>query len=328
MKKPLNLLLKGIKSLYMQTRSRLGDDQRLYREKAALFFRIILTSEISLLHFTIAINENLQSTLLDLGSTPPGTDHIISMCKDVRVYILTRCAGLLEVDSTEKDTLPTDKPDGDKPDEDKPDEDKPDEDKPDEDKPDEDKPDEDKPDEDKPDEDTILAHFHKRTKLRFIHRTAHDFLLETMGGQGILGENPSPAFCPSVLLIESELGLDRLLPRTSPLPLSDLLRSVRTFQIAENHALGPLLDTSESYFSSRYSDVSANSNWVETYLKKSERQRRKTLIKDFLRLAAAHNLCLDLSERFLQHIRSVILHLTNGLPSCALSCLPWHARLD
>jgi hypothetical protein len=131
MEKRLTLLPKGIKSLYMQMWSRLGDDQRLYREEAALFFRIVLTSEISL-HFTIAMNENLQSTLLDLGSTPPGTHHIISMCKDVRVHILTRCAGLLEVDITEEDTLPRDKP------------------------------------EDKPDEDPILAHFHSSIALLII----------------------------------------------------------------------------------------------------------------------------------------------------------------
>jgi hypothetical protein len=94
------------------------------------------------------MNEDLQSTWSDLGSTPPGDHHNISMCKDVRVHILTRCVGLLEVDSTEEDTLPKDKPD--------------------EDKQDEDKPDEDKPDEDKPDEDPILAHFHLSIALLII----------------------------------------------------------------------------------------------------------------------------------------------------------------
>jgi DNA-binding ferritin-like protein (Dps family) len=330
MEKRLNLLPKDIKSLYMQMWSRLGENQRLYREEAALFFRKILTSEISLLHFTIATNENLQSTLLDLGSTPPGTDHIISLCKEVRVHILTRCAGLLEVDSAEEDTLRRDKPDEDKPDEDKPDEDKPAEDKPDEDKPDEDKPDEDKsdediPDEGVPDEDATLAHFHKRTKVRFIHRTAHDFLVETKEGQVILAENPPPAFSPSGLLIKSELGLDRLLPRTSLLPLPGLLERVRECQIAGNHALESLMGIIESYFSSKYSDVSANSNWVENYI---ESEEYESPCKDFLGLAAAHGLCLDLSERFPQHIRRADPRLTNDLLSCALSCYPWHTRLE
>lgn len=98
MEKRLDLLPQGIESLYRHMWNRLGEDKKLYRESAALYFRIISLREMSLLQFVIATNKNLQATLLDFKSPPPATEDLISLCKDAKFRVQTRCAGFLEVD--------------------------------------------------------------------------------------------------------------------------------------------------------------------------------------------------------------------------------------
>lgn len=315
MEKRLDLLPKGIESLYIHMWNRLGEDQKLYRETAALYFRIILLKEISLLQFSIATNENLQSILLDFTSPPPRTEDVISMCENAKIRVLTRCAGFLEVDHHDISY-------GDETQEDELDEDELDKNELDEDRFNKGGP----PDE--ADDDPRLKQLRWWTKVRFLHRTARDFLLETMDGQAILGENPPPASSPHILLCKSQLGLDRLLPMTSPVDLLDVLDRVRDAQTAESAALESLMDIIESYFSTKHSGFSANSNWVENYSSSSRYGPLRGPATDFLGLMVGRGVHLDKSKRFLRHIQRADPPLTSYLLSCAVSNYGYPVRLE
>ncbi len=124
MEKRLYLLPKGIEGLYTHMWNRLGEDQKLYHETAALYFQIILLEETSLLQFLIATNENLQSNLLNLTSPPPRTEDVVSMCENAKIRVLTRCAGFLEVGDVNHDTSSGDESDRNEPEETESNEDK------------------------------------------------------------------------------------------------------------------------------------------------------------------------------------------------------------
>jgi hypothetical protein len=340
MERRLDLLPKGIENLYIVMWSRLGEDQQLYRKEAALYFRLTLEKELSLLHFLIATNENLQSVLLDFTSNPPSTEEVISMCEKAKVRVLTRCAGLLEVGHSDEDETDEGETDEDETDEDETDEDETDEDETDEDETDEDETDEDEADGDGTDgdeadedeadheesdpdqanqsqteEDPRLACINEQTRVHFIHRTARDFLLDTREGQIILGGYAPPVASASYAFIISRIGLARLLPKTSPVGLLRVLCELREAQIAENDALEPLMDAVESYCSAKYSGVSTAPNWLDTCgLIESERGPAI----DFLGLAAVQGACLDMSTKFLQHPQRTDPRFTTYLLSCAV----------
>ena len=108
--------------------------------------------------FPNAANENLQSRLLDFEFTISETGVVSSICKSTEIRISMRCGGLLKIDHLDEDVL-----------------------------------DEDISDEDILDNKNILARIHKQIKVRFLHHTARDFLVNTKEGQVILGQRPPPA---------------------------------------------------------------------------------------------------------------------------------------
>jgi hypothetical protein len=238
----LHLLPKGIENLFTVMWSRLGEDQKLYHKEAALYFRLILKQEMSLLQFLIATNKNLQSDLLDLTSTPPGTEDFISMCEKVEDRVLTRCAGLLEVDHLDGDETDGDKTDGDETDGDETDGDETDGDETDGDETDHEESDPDQANQDKTEDDPRLEYLNMKPQLRFIHRTARDFLLNTSEGRIILGGNAPPVASCSYAFIISLIGLDRLFPKREQVCLFHVLYELREAQIAENAALEPWVD--------------------------------------------------------------------------------------
>jgi hypothetical protein len=271
MQKRLDLLPKGMENLYMHMWSRLGEDKELYRAEAALYFRIILAEESSLLQLLIATDKDLRSTLPDSTTSLPRADSITAMCKDAEVRILTRCAGLLEVDDLEQETSHEAESDAEEPDEQVLD-----------------KNESDSSNLNHPElnrlppgpsemnggkgenfelhEDSTIQHLHQRIKVRFIHRTARDFLVKTKEGQLMLGDTQLPALKPHALLVKSYIGLDRLLPKTRPIDLFEMFRSVRNAQAAENDALDSLMDTIESYCASKYGGVPTGPNWFHKFI--------------------------------------------------------------
>jgi hypothetical protein len=291
----LYLLPKGIESLYMHMWSRIAEDQKLYRDEAARYFRIALKEEMSLLQFLVATNNDLQLALLDPRSTPPSIGEIVSMCKNVEVRILACCAGLLEVDHFERrETNKYEKK---------------------EDEVDEADNDQDQDNLNRREDDPRLIHLHKRTRVRFIHRTAFDFLLSTRQGHMEFLFKNAPRAHAGNALIKSEIGIERLLPQTSPANLSKVFNELRKSQIAANDALESLMDTVESYVSAKHSSgVSQGPKWLRNYYETfAEPKRHADTGTEFLGLAAAFGICLDMSERLLQHPRRTDPIFTNYL---------------
>ncbi len=370
MNKRLDLLPRGIESLYIHMWNRLGEDKKLYREQAALYFRIILLQEMSLPQFVTATNENLQSTLLDFKSSLPAIEDVITMCEDAKLHVQTRCAGFLEVDGFDDDASSTkerfdswsasketesetkiphvDEPNKNELDEDSSNEcstdtggspvDRTPKDKVDEDElgnydSDEDSFSEggftDEVGEDEAEEEPRLIQLMKWTRVRFIHRTARDFLLDTTDGQAILGENPPLTSSPHILVCKSLLGLNRLLSESSSWNLIHILHRVRDAQIAESRTVEPLMNIIESYFSAKCSGSSANSNWVENYRGMGTAGSWDFgPAKDFLGLAAFYGIYLDLWEGFLSRIKGAGLDYTTYLLFCAVPLQLSGARLE
>jgi NACHT domain len=325
MEKRVELLPKGMQRLYMHMWNRLGEDEKLYREEAALYFRIILVHETSILEFLVAMDENLQSILSDFTSTPPGMDDIISMCKAAKVRVLTRCAGLLEVDGLDKEIREESISDKDQADDEESYWAEPYTDEDNQGEADKDGASEDEAGVDERDQHPILAHLINKTRVRFLHRTARDFISDTKEGQIILGDNPAPAVGPHALLVKSELSLERL--KNSSRGFTYLLNRIADAQIAENDPLESLLDFVESYISSKYSGISADSNWVEKAFV-SRDKRYEFPATDFMGIAVAHGLRLDISKKFLQQPRHADPGFTSYLLSCAVCCYPMPRRWE
>jgi hypothetical protein len=276
--------------------TRLGKDRELYREEAALYFRVILKKDMSLLQFLVATNENLQSLLLDPRSRLPSIAEIVSMCKKVEVRVLACCAGLLEADRFERPKTN----EGDWADH-------------------EDK-DQDQHNQNTRGDDSRLIHLHEQTRVRFIHRTARDFLLGTMEGHNVLLMENAPSACAAYAWIRSIIGIERLLPHNLPVDLTVLFCELWSWQVAANDALDPLMDTVESYFSANYSsDVLTGPHWLRGHYEAfAEDKLHKEPATEFLGLAASFGLRLDMSRRFLQHPQRTDMSFTNYLLSSAL----------
>jgi NACHT domain len=296
MESRLLLLPKGIESLYIHMWTRLAEDRELYREEAALYFRVILHRDMSLLQFLVATNENLQSLLLDPRSRLPSIADIVSMCKKVEVRVLACGAGLLEADRFERPKTN----EGELADH-------------------EDK-DQDEHNQNTRGDDYRLIHLHKETRVRFIHRTARDFLLSTREGQNILLMEDAPPAYTAYAWIRSDFGIERLLPHESPVHLPALFSDLQSWQVAANDALDPLMDTVESYFSANYSsDVLTGPHWLRRYYEAfAEDKLHKEPATEFLGLAASFGVCLDMSRRFLQHPQRTDMSFTNSLLYSAL----------
>ena len=172
--KRLEILPSAIEKLYSHMWSRLNEDQHIYREQAAFWFRLILFGEWSLFTFTVAANPYLQASLTETKS-PLLLDDILEKCKTTKLHLSARCAGLVEVHRVvrearddsgfEADELLHD-----------------------------DIANEDGSEIDSSSTSQVtqssafkkLQSLHQSTTVRFIHRSARDFLVDTLDGKKIL----------------------------------------------------------------------------------------------------------------------------------------------
>ena len=91
-------LPKGMYELYLNMWNRLNGDEERYREEAAVYFsyqRLEPFLTTSLFEMLIALNPHLQEELLD-KLQPQDPSEMVRQCEALKTRILTRCAGLLE----------------------------------------------------------------------------------------------------------------------------------------------------------------------------------------------------------------------------------------
>lgn len=140
----------GMTQLYEHMWRRLNGDEKRYRQDASVYFSYNEFFPRSLFEMMVALNGHLQNKYLqELRPQDPGS--LISLCEVMKTRILTRCAGLLEVTTATKNS---------------------------------------EHGRDHPVQNSnssTLEHYHE-AKVRFLHRTARDFLLDTQAGHAIAGE--------------------------------------------------------------------------------------------------------------------------------------------
>ncbi|KAL8681519.1 MAG: hypothetical protein Q9224_006845, partial [Gallowayella concinna] len=85
-----------VEKIYERMWARYQGDLKCYKEKAEYYFRLVLFKETSLLHFTICVREELQKIYEE--STPCMEEsEIVSICEETRAHITIRSSGLLEI---------------------------------------------------------------------------------------------------------------------------------------------------------------------------------------------------------------------------------------
>ena len=94
--KRLEALPSGMEQLYQQMWQRLNGDEQLYREEASTYFSYHEFFPRSLFEFMVALNGDIQTRYLH-EMKPQDPIEIAQRCRALKKQILTRCAGLLEV---------------------------------------------------------------------------------------------------------------------------------------------------------------------------------------------------------------------------------------
>ncbi|KAL8821030.1 MAG: hypothetical protein Q9223_000869 [Gallowayella weberi] len=85
-----------VEKIFEQKWARYQGDLKRYKEKAENYFRLVLYEEMSLLEFSICVNEELQKVLEE--STPRmEKSEVASICEKTSDYITIYCSGLLEI---------------------------------------------------------------------------------------------------------------------------------------------------------------------------------------------------------------------------------------
>ncbi|KAL9023859.1 MAG: hypothetical protein Q9196_006926, partial [Gyalolechia fulgens] len=148
----------GMSQLYSQMWNRLNEDQQRYRDEAATYFSYERFYPLSVFELLVALDSTLQSNYLDDLEVQDAAP-LAKQCQRLTARILSRCAGMLEIvpykgfdGSAESRRLATI----------------------------------DSTDEKINPEDTL--DFHHKSKIKFLHRTAREFLLGTVDGKAIVGE--------------------------------------------------------------------------------------------------------------------------------------------
>ncbi len=172
----LAVLPTELEDLYKDMWKRLNDDGPIYRESTALFLNLILDArtitridrgpdsvydegslvvrgKVDLFHFMGATQPALQKLLLEEQQTVPES-HVLELCRETERAIHVRSAGLLEILPTESSPSPYRSTHSD---------------------------------------DTHFLVYYTNCTAHFIHRTAHDFLVDTAEGRGILAYDTSSA---------------------------------------------------------------------------------------------------------------------------------------
>lgn len=169
----------GMHQLYSQMWNRLNEDQQRYRDEAATYFSYCILGDsrressegrISLFELVIALNDSLQRMYID-RKLPQGQINVAKECELLGKRLSTRCAGLLETVTDDKDPYQDISQDEILPWEDS----------------------------HSPIQRMFLdGHLlkHHRAKIQFMHRTARDFVLGNDGGRSLLGQ---PEQCSSLM---------------------------------------------------------------------------------------------------------------------------------
>ena len=99
----------GMERLYEQMWLRLNGDEERYRREASLYFSYDEFYPRSLFEMTIALDENIQTKYLQ-EMQPQDPTQIAQKCEILRKRILTTCAGLLEIPEIVRDSKYDDSP--------------------------------------------------------------------------------------------------------------------------------------------------------------------------------------------------------------------------
>ena len=99
----LEELPSGMERLYRQMWVRLNGDEQLYRREASLYFSYDDFFPASLFEMTVALNDDIQTKYFQ-EMRPQDHTTLAHKCETLRKRILTRCAGLLEVTKTMRDS--------------------------------------------------------------------------------------------------------------------------------------------------------------------------------------------------------------------------------
>ncbi|KAL8942534.1 MAG: hypothetical protein Q9211_001345 [Gyalolechia sp. 1 TL-2023] len=162
----------GMSQLYSQMWNRLNEDQQRYRDEAAIYFSYDSFYPLSVFELLVALDSTLQSSYLDdlkLQDAAP----LAKQCQRLTARIVSRCAGLLEIvpykgsdrsaGSTSGHNRADDSNSGKNP-----------------------LATGHSTDEELKSEDTLA--FHHKSHVKYLHRTAREFLLGTIDGKAIIGE--------------------------------------------------------------------------------------------------------------------------------------------
>ena len=99
----------GMERLYQQMWLRLNGDEERYRREASLYFSYDKFYPRSLFEMTIALNEDIQTKYFH-EMQPQDPTQLAQKCEILRKRILTTCAGLLEITETVRDSEYDDSP--------------------------------------------------------------------------------------------------------------------------------------------------------------------------------------------------------------------------
>ena len=156
----LEELPSGMENLYHTMWKRLNGDEQRYREEASMYFSYHEFFPISISDLMLALDPDVQESSLRLVQ-PRNLEELARRCEELKIRILTRCAGLLEVELSFPRGYPgvLDEPSA-----------------------------EEKSEMSRP-ELSVTYRFrrYRFMTVRFIHRTARDFLLGTAAGAKMVG---------------------------------------------------------------------------------------------------------------------------------------------
>ncbi|CAO1600436.1 hypothetical protein XANCAGTX0491_004125 [Xanthoria calcicola] len=166
----------GMHQLYLEMWTRLNEDQQHYQEEAATYFSYAAASfeltvvPLSLFEMLAVLNPQLQSIILD-DLNPQDPSNLARECEKLKTRIITRSAGLLELSlEDERDTPPNDIPH------------------------------------------RAVTHsnhtlaVHHDTKLKYLHRTARDFLLNTEDGRRLSGKPKDSPRTRSINIVRARMS--------------------------------------------------------------------------------------------------------------------------
>jgi hypothetical protein len=179
-RKRMESLPQRLNDLYKDMWERLNDDCDIYRESAALYFRLTMAAhdkDLECLKQGLSVMEMMLASAAQpyyTFATSPviSASQLLEECEGFRKRVEVRCAGLLcvygEPAGCDQDSL-------------------------------------------RYTEIALLENANKRAGFRFVHRSAHDFLADTVEGQSILRHNGMSSEDLNLCVISASLGAVKLI---------------------------------------------------------------------------------------------------------------------